>query len=638
MTNSGSISGDEGNNKQSKLRKFVLDAYGQLLSRHGGVNAVALHVLTVWLAVARLHCAAGSSHTSLLDLVRVEDLGENRFWKILNSRAVTVLERECSSGAFSKDKLPDLAAFLVKVSVLIQCIGLDWTGIDQIIVELKLSGDRHNSDELIDERVVALLFDALGAEAGSKVWLPFDKNGQLLCEAVSRHLVPIGYPQLLDKAPLNVNTSFSSFYVLMLALVGDAATILSPEGLLGERSPLWLNDRPAYAVIATPRDFSIERNLSSYQAPDTWRLSSDITSSLPTEVDAKKGDAASVAAFLPLIEKKAIFLASPKLLFSKGKEHRFRTAVVNLGIPLAHVIQLPKGTYNRSNFAGAILVFDKSRRYRQVQLVDCSDASDEGRVFIELSAHFIAGLHSSDLIHRQRISQNSVTRTIVVSPDEIRTNDYSWLPTRLLLQVENKGSESIALESVVDIIRPAPILKQSSSAVSCVEIGIPQLGRYYPISEPSEKYGLIEPSKIGNYRLVTGDILLSTKGTVGKCGLLDFNQMEGQLIAVSSNSCVGLRVKPGLDITPQALLMYLISPDGREQIKRLTVGATVAALPLESIRQIKVPRDFFIGGKRGEEYLLAFNELKELEAARLEIDKRIATVERRIFDDFCSKL
>lgn len=75
-------------------------------------------------------------------------------------------------------------------------------------------------------------------------------------------------------------------------------------------------------------------------------------------------------------------------------------------------------------------------------------------------------------------------------------------------------------------------------------------------------------------------------------------------------------------------MMYLSSDDGKKQLKMLSVGATVASLPLESVKKIAVPKNCLIGGMRAESYLRAYNELKVLATERLKIENQIAEVEK----------
>lgn len=605
--------------------------FSQLHLKGGEAREFAHQTLLLWMAFARLHCAAGSNPSTLLGLATTEGLAESPFWAKLHRDAALVLRNECLSMAFGKEYLPDFAAFLVRMTQLINSIGLNWTHVDTIANELSTGTSRYNPDAIIEQEVIVALFDALNATQGSHVWLPFDRNGQLLSEAIRRHLIPVGEARQSQLGFMNVFNPGSSRSVVMLALMGEESALLCDTGLLGAQSHFWSNEKPELAIITTPSNFSLEQYPSSSFERQNWAENASDSSCHLRSINAKKGDAASLTLLLPHVERKAVVLASPKLLFSKGQEYRFRNVVIGQEMSLTDVVQLPKGTYVQSNFAGALLVFDKSALDKTVRFTNCSGASEKN-TFNKLS-RILAHEHvlKNNAVEKRSEGQDNAVICKVVSYQEILKNDFTWLPSRYIATSGDSDIERIELEQLVEIIRPAPILKQSPSAVDSCEIGIPQLGTYLPIVSPSEKLGLIEKNKIEQYKLIKNDVVLSTKGTIGKVGLIGLEPLSGDAIPVSSNSCVALRIRPGVPMTAEALMMYFCSDDGKKQLKMLSVGATVAALPLESVKKIAIPKDCLVGGMRAESYLRAFNELKVLSTERLKIENQIAEVEKTTF-------
>lgn len=613
-----------------ELKFFMHDEFNRLQGRSSEAREFSYQTLVLWMAVARLHCVAGATASSLLELADNDGLHNSPFWSKLHSAAASILKNECTSMAFGPELLPEFAAFLVRIKQLIQSIGLDWWYADHIASELCVASSRFNPEAVVDTHVISLMFDALDAPVGSRVWFPFDRNGQLLSEAIRRELVPIGQARILNRGFITTYAPGAARLVLMLSLVGDRASLLDADGLLGPGSLFWSNEQPDFAVIHTPDNFSTTDSFAPTFELDEWVAVPGNSGQLEDFVRARKGDAASLSILLPYIKKKAVVLASPKILFSKGQEQRFRSSVMTDGMSLVSVLQLPKGTFVQSNYSGAVLLFDKGQKESSVRFIDChtgfgnQSLEQLGRVLK------VEGHNEYPWFHGMTTSTDLLS-VADVNHEVIRSNDFSWLPARYCSLSESHDVPSVYLEQLVEIIRPAPILKQSLSAFESSEIGIPQLGRYRPISELSDKKGLVEKQKIESHRLINGDLVFSTKGTIGKCGLLALESQSSETIPVSSNSCVGLRVRDGANLKPEVLLMYLNSVDAKEQLKRLAVGTSVLALPLESIRKIAIPKDCLIGGLQGEKYLEAFQRLFKLEVERDAISDEISKIERETF-------
>lgn len=88
---------------------------------------------------------------------------------------------------------------------------------------------------------------------------------------------------------------------------------------------------------------------------------------------------------------------------------------------------------------------------------------------------------------------------------------------------------------------------------------------------------------ISRYITATNDVLISIVGTIGLTSIVDKSLNKANL----TENCV--KVTNLHDISPEYLLLYLRSQHGAEEIKKGTVGAVQAKLPIKNIQAIQVP-------------------------------------------------
>lgn len=88
---------------------------------------------------------------------------------------------------------------------------------------------------------------------------------------------------------------------------------------------------------------------------------------------------------------------------------------------------------------------------------------------------------------------------------------------------------------------------------------------------------------ISRYITTTDDVLISTVGTIGLTAIVDKSLNMANL----TENCVKVTNLHG--ISPEYLLLYLRSQHGSEEIKKGTVGAVQAKLPIKNIQALSVP-------------------------------------------------
>lgn len=135
-------------------------------------------------------------------------------------------------------------------------------------------------------------------------------------------------------------------------------------------------------------------------------------------------------------------------------------------------------------------------------------------------------------------------------------------------------------------------------------------------------------AKLRKGRLVRGDIVLTTRGTIGNVGL--FHPMiPFDKIRINSGMVI-LRCDAGR-LLPAFLFQLVRSDFFRDQIRALTSGSAQPQLPIRDMRMIKIPVPPIEVQLRFAGVLSAYDDLIEVNQRRIAILEDMA---RRLFDEW----
>ncbi len=470
-----------------------------------------------------------------------------------------------------------------------------------VLPSLTLAGARLSRDyayegELI-ESAAELLLELAGEPDGS-LWLPFDISGTMTIRALRR-----GWDV---KAVLMTDMSLSDLPLLLAIETGKTAHPAVQTTV--ERDSSGQPVTRAQTLIATPPfgvpvrgtrlaqwDSSDSKAMDYFARSETW----------------------SVHELVNRASKKAIFFVPPGLLFTKGQEQRLREYLVHHGgecNELEAVVTLPTGVLPHTNLASAILVMNPRLGTEDVRMVDLGVAkrnvasADE---IVRKGKNLALGLETDE------------ERARVVTRQDVMDNDCIFTPSRYIRQPVDAGPNAIALELVFDVVRP-PALEKDGGA-EAFELGIPDLGNWNQIERLPAKTTKIRAKVSDGYELKQGDVVVSVKGTIGKCGIV--GHFEGAKLVVSQ-SCVALRVKgegSGTKVDPEYLLMYLRSEAGRAQLESLQVGAGmqhVSVVTLLSAFRFPMPSE-----SERDQVNQAYRQLCTFESKIADIQGQMAAIE-----------
>lgn len=294
-----------------------------------------------------------------------------------------------------------------------------------------------------------------------------------------------------------------------------------------------------------------------------------------------------------MASRRAACLVSSSFLFrSSMADQSFRQrTIVQYGLELVGSLPERSGI-NDGNLATSVLVLNTEKPGREVLMVN-------------LTSRIRSGLTDEERGHALTLWRSEAagwSRTVSLS--EVSANDFNLQPERYVLSAEAarletllSSAETISLGDLVEIYRPQPTpsaRKMEPDApeadyASVKELVVSDLSDLGLASSPSKHLQVSQAQLHGLRRaeLHPGDIVLVTKGSVGKVGLI--LQIPGGETWVANQSFAILRLRrSGPFQTPTVLFRYLNSRMGQGLLQGLKVGTAVSTLQMADLKRLPV--------------------------------------------------
>ena len=135
---------------------------------------------------------------------------------------------------------------------------------------------------------------------------------------------------------------------------------------------------------------------------------------------------------------------------------------------------------------------------------------------------------------------------------------------------------------------------------------------------------LTNPSR---YLLKKNDLLLSTRGTLGKVAMID----EDNTNMVASANLVALRAKSD-KINMKWLMYYLSSPMGKFEISQAASGTAISTISPSDLRNIQIP---VISRAKQDQAVEQFEKAKvKLDQKKKELQKQYSENENKLYNSW----
>lgn len=197
----------------------------------------------------------------------------------------------------------------------------------------------------------------------------------------------------------------------------------------------------------------------------------------------------------------------------------------------------------------------------------------------------------------------------LVPLQDIAAQDFNLTVDRYVLDTQARhardalASAETRLEDIAELHKPQSLPSRAASRAQAIddappftgaserllEVGVPDIDEAGVVRQPRKEVTptpeVLQRSR--KARLEAGDILLVTKGSVGKVGLVRQVPEDETWLASQSFVVVRLRrVGPVSD--PRVLFRFLSSEVGQTALRSLTVGTTIPGLQMADIRRLPV--------------------------------------------------
>jgi len=326
-------------------------------------------------------------------------------------------------------------------------------------------------------------------------------------------------------------------------------------------------------------------------------------------------DVAYFEHILATTKRKAVVLMAAGFTFRGGVEEKFRQYLIENNY-LEAVVELPSNILNGTSTLSTFFIINKEKKNKNVYFLNLKDKqfiAKKGRKYI---------LNNIDkVIEIYKASKELENISSIVSNSEIYDNNYSLSISRYIFFKEDLEIRKILNQynrkslSNIASIKKSPVIKDEKEGEPIYEI-TPSDFKTFGLTLECGKIKYTKQYSLDT--LISNDILISMKGTVGKIAII--GKIQSQMIA-SPNIQI-IRIENQSIIEPKVLYMFLKSTIGQSLLKQLSTGTVMPQITTKEIKELKIP---ILDKTKQEEISKNFDDevdlFKEIESIKQKIHK-----------------
>lgn len=318
-------------------------------------------------------------------------------------------------------------------------------------------------------------------------------------------------------------------------------------------------------------------------------------------------DVAHFEHMLSQTKSKAVILLPVGFTFRGSYEEKFREYLIKNNL-IEAVIQLPPNIHSATSIETTFFVINKNKTNNNVLFINLKDES-----FITRVGRSLAFKNIDEIVDIYTQNKEIENISVIVTNEEIASNNYILTIDRYVIPSEAKrlqkiltSFELINLENIADI-RRSQLFKDEEIGEEIYEIS-PSDFATSGFTTKAKRTKKIEEQKrkFQTYKLEPFDVLLSTKGTIGKVGII--GETQNKLVASQANQVIRLNGETKKE-DAISLYMFFKSNVGQSILNSLVAGTAMPQIATSEIKNMKVP-NFTKSDK--EKLSLNFNDEMEL--------------------------
>jgi len=315
-------------------------------------------------------------------------------------------------------------------------------------------------------------------------------------------------------------------------------------------------------------------------------------------------DVAHFEHILAQCKGKAVVLVPVGFSYRTASEDLFRQHLINENI-LEAVIQLPPNLHSATSIETTFFVVNKQKFTDKVLFINLKDER-----FLKRDSRKIIFENVDKIIDIYKNSEEIDNISIAVSNEDIRDNGYSLAIDRYVVSKEAKelqeilsSYKTVELQDIAEI-RRSQLFKDEGDGKEVYELSPSNFskagftkegGKLKKIGKQSNKYE--------TYKLKPYDVLVSTKGTIGKVAIID--EVFEPLLASQASQVIRVKDKE----TAIELYMFLKSDIGQSMLGQLVAGAAMPQIATSEIKKLQIP---VLSENEKKQVLLNFNNERKM--------------------------
>ena len=310
-------------------------------------------------------------------------------------------------------------------------------------------------------------------------------------------------------------------------------------------------------------------------------------------------DVAHFEHVLAQCKDKAVVLMPVGFSYRMGAEDLFRQRLINENI-LEAVIQLPPNLHSATSIESTFFVINKQKLTNKVLFINLKDEQ-----FFKRDGRKIVFKDVDKIINIYKNSEGIDNISVVASTEDIRDNSYSLAIDRYVVSKEAKelqkvlsSYETVELQEIAEI-RRSQLFKDEGDGKEVYELS-PSDFRKAGFTKEGGKLKKIgkQSSKYETYKLQAYDVLVSTKGTIGKVAIID--DVSEPVLASQASQVIRVRDKE----KAIELYMFLKSDIGQSMLGQLVAGTAMPQIATNEIKKLQIP---ILSENEKKQVLLNFN-------------------------------
>ena len=402
------------------------------------------------------------------------------------------------------------------------------------------------------------------------------------------------------------------------SLIAELINVLEDKEIVFERTNTL--EEPKFINPDAPHILKEFESVLSFP-PFSVRGNLDIKNDKFNRFKFQRGSILDVAHFehiLAQTKNKAVVLMAVGFTYRSGIEEEFRKYLIENNY-LEAIIQLPPNLHSATSIETTFFVINKNKTDDKVHFINLKDES-----FIKRDGRQLVFKSLDEIIDIYENKKEIENISCLISNDEIAQNNYSFAIDRYVVAEDSKEMQKalerfdlIELENIADI-RRSQLFKDEGEGLEVCEISPSDFSKagFTLECEKIKQIGSQE-KRLDTYELQPYDVLLSTKGTIGKVAII--GDITKPMIASQAIQVIRIKDKEKQK-KAISLYMYLKSDLGQTILSSLVAGVAMPQISTLEIKKLNVPN---LKKEDEEKLLLNFN-------SELEMYNKITNLEENI--------